>query len=262
MFLHACLIVLVLSGFANAFAFDPIPITFSHTMNKIIFDGKWSFEYEWKASSLNTYLYDDGTEIILRSAHQDNFVYLFLDAISDPYLDKMSDYAVVCFDTKNDKTTIPNSNDYCFTEHLEEKNSFTYRGDDTSPQNNYFKKVSNPVGFMGISAVSDHNDRYTPMPHPSYEFKIPTATIGRESVYGFYFLVYDGHTKKTYSYPENIKLENSTIAPSPSVWGEIYSPDKSLPEFDFPVLALFLSLVLAVYIRQVKMRNDKITRSN
>lgn len=256
--LYAALFLLIISGFGIAYAFEPIPITVSGTTDKIIFDGKWTHEFEWKASSLNTYSYDDETQIVLRSAHQGDFVYIFLDAISDYYLDELDDHAVICFDTKNDKTTVPNSDDYCFMTWLEGKDSYIYTGNETSSDGNYFNKIPNPVDFVGISAISDTNDRYTSIPHPSYEFRIPTDLIGRESVYGFYFLVYDGHLKKAYTYPENTELENLDTVPNPDVWGEIYSPDKSLPEFDLPILSLSLSTILIVYLTQVKMRNNKI----
>ncbi|WKT58390.1 hypothetical protein QVH35_02895 [Candidatus Nitrosotenuis chungbukensis] len=258
MLLCASLFLLIFSGFSIAYAFEPIPITVSGTLDKIIFDGKWTHEFEWKASSLNTYSYDDEQQIVLRSAHQGDFVYIFLDAITDYHLDELNDHAVICFDTKNDKTAIPNSDDYCFMTWLKGKDNSVYNGNETSLSDNYFQKISNPIDFVGISAISDTNDRYTPIPHPSYEFRIPTDLIGRKSVYGFYFLVYDGHLKKSYTYPENIKLENSNTIPNPNVWGEIYSPDKSLPEFDLPILSLFLSTMLIVYLTQVKMRNGKI----
>jgi hypothetical protein len=98
--------------------------------------------------------------------------------------------------------------------------------------------------------VSDVNDRYTPIPHPSYEFRIPTSLIGRESVYGFYFLVYDGNSQKTYTYPQNLDPEN--FVSSPNQWGEIYSPDKSLPEFGIPLLSLTLSILSIIFISRIR----------
>ena len=252
--LCATLFLLIFSGFGIAYAFEPIPITVSGTSDKIIFDGKWTFEYEWKASSLNTYSYDDGTQVILRSAHKGDFIYIFLDSITDQHLDMMDDYAIVCFDTKNDKSIKANSNDYCFMTSLNGKNSFTYQGGYTSIRNNYFNKIPNPDEFIGISTVSDLNDRYTPIPHPSYEFKIPINLIGRQSVYGFYFLVYDGNSKNTYTYPQNLQSENFIKVPSPSMWGEIYSPDSSLPEFSLPVISLTLAIVLIMTISRVKSK--------
>jgi len=36
------------------FAEEPIPTTYSEGVDKIIFDGKWTFTREWKESSLNS----------------------------------------------------------------------------------------------------------------------------------------------------------------------------------------------------------------
>jgi hypothetical protein len=244
--------LLIFFGFVSVYAFEPIPITVSGTMNKIIFDGKWTHEFEWKESSLDTYRYQNDTEIILRSAHQGDFVYIFLDPINDFHLDTMIDYAVVCFDTKNNKSIKADLDDYCFMMYLDDKNSFTYQGGHASGTTNSFDKVPNHEEFIGISTVSDGNDRYTPIPHPSYEFKIPTSLIGRESVYGFYFLVYDGNSQTTFTYPQNLNPED--FVSSPNQWGEIYSPDKSLPEFEIPILSLILSILSVVIFSRVKQR--------
>ena len=243
--MYACVFVLVFSAFFNAYAFEPIPITVSGTASKIIFDGKWTHEFEWKQSSLNTYSYANDTSIVLRSSHQDDFIYIFLDPITDHYLDTMNDYAIICFDTTNDKLSRSDVSDYCFKTLLQGE-STTYQGG-SSNVTNHFNKISNPDGFIGISAVSDVNDRYTIVSHPSYEFRIPTNLIGRESVYGFYFLVYDEHSKKTYTYPQNLELDGHIGIASPDQWGEIYSPDKSLPEFGFPTISLVLTLLLTLF---------------
>jgi hypothetical protein len=221
-------------------------------MDKVIFDGKWTHEFEWKASSLDTYSYNDDTQIILRSAHQGDFVYIFLDPITDFQPDKMNDYAIICFDTKNNKSAEADSDDYCFMTHLDGTNSFTYQGGHTSKTTNFFNQIPNHEEFIGISAVSDANDRYTPIPHPSYEFRIPTGLIGRESVYGFYFLVYDDSSNKTFTYPQSLDPEN--FVSSPIHWGEIYSPDKSLPEFGLPLFPLILSILSVVFLSKIKHR--------
>lgn len=243
--------VLISYAFSSAYAFEPIPITISGTMDKIIFDGKWTNELEWKASSLNTYTYDDNTEVVLRSAHQGDFVYIFIDPITDYSLDEQNDYAIICFDTKNNKSIDADSDDYCFMTRLDGKDGSTYQGGHPSEETN-FSKIANPEGFIGISAVSDENDRYTPIPHPSYEFRIPTSLIGRESVYGFYFRVNDGNLQKTYTYPADLDVKN--FVTSPSRWGEIYSPDKSLPEFEIPLISLILSSLAVVFFSRIKNR--------
>jgi hypothetical protein len=140
---------------------------------------------------------------------------------------------------------------------LNARTAFTYQGDHTSVRTGFFNKIPNMDGFIGISTISDINDRYTPIPHPSYEFKIPTSLIGRESVYGFYFLVHDSHSKKTYTYPQNLNPES--FVSSPSQWGEIYSPDKSLPEFELPVLLLIMSISSIILLSRVKYGISDIT---
>ncbi|MEM3064197.1 MAG: hypothetical protein QW177_02375 [Candidatus Nitrosotenuis sp.] len=252
----ARLLVIVMFVFCEigiAYAFEPIPITVSHTMSDVIFDGKWTHEYEWKASSLNTYKYENDTEIVLRTAHQGDFVYVFLDPITDYYADPL-DHAIICFDTENNKSEMTDDNDYCFVTYLDGE-SLVYQGNSKSDIE--FDKIENPDGFIAKSTVSDVNDRYTPIPHPSYEFRIPTELIGRHNVYGFYFGIYDEHTKKTYTYPQNLNPKN--FVAMPMEWGEIYSPDKSLPEFELPTIALVVSITSLILLSQVKQRFVKLS---
>ena len=224
---------------------ESIPITFSGTRDHVQFDGKWTFEYEWKETSLNTYHYDDDSKtIILRSAHQGNFVYIFIDAVNDESLDKQ-DKAIVCFDTKNDKNKIPNLDDYCFLSVLGNGTGATYRGNSSSPESSYFSVIPNPSGYIGISTASDEHDRYSAVPHAGYEFRIPTETIGRENIYGFYFAVYDERSNQYYAYPTGI--DHNTLLSSPSEWGEIYSPDKTLPEFYLPLLIVVITLGFSAF---------------
>lgn len=240
--------LLAFTIFGSAFAHEPIPITFSDTMEAVIFDGRWTHETEWKASSLDTYVYDDGAQIILRSAHQGDFIYLLLNPISDHSPDLLEDYAVVCLDAKNTKSEGPDSDDYCFRVVLG-GDSTVYQGYPVASFDG-FAEIVDPEGFIGIGSVSDHNDRYTPVPHPSYEFRIPTDLVGRESVYGFFFLVYDASLDTKYTYPQNLHVVD--FVPSPSEWGEIYSPDKSLPEFGWPALSLLLPFVLIIYLARAR----------
>lgn len=113
-----------------------------------------------------------------------------------------------------------------------------------------FKEIQNPDGFVAKSAPSDENDRYSGVPHATYELKIPTDFIGRSSVYGFSFVVYDDNTKKFYTYPDNI-ITNDGFS-SPANWGEIYSPDKSLPEFYVAPLVMMLSVASVILITRTR----------
>ena len=238
---------LILLGVKSAYA-ESIMIPQSDVMNKVIFDGKWTYFYEWKRSGLTDLLYNNSTTIELRTAHQDNFIYVFIDNLSDTTIDKGADSATICFDTKDEKNLQADSNDYCFITTLNGSNSFVLQGGSSLGINSNFKKIDNPPGFIGISSVSDANDRYTDVPHTSYEFRIPTDLVGRSDMYGFYVGVYDSHSNKIHSWPKSITTDSLLKIPSPSKWGDLVSPDKSLPEFPWPILALVSSLAIITFM--------------
>ena len=96
--------------------------------------------------------------------------------------------------------------------------------------------------FVGIGTISDDQNRYTKTPHSSYEFKIPTDLVGRSDNYGIFVSVYDYESNSVYSWPIGIQSDVEKI-PSPSTWGNLVSPDKSLPEFDIPLLIIISSLL-------------------
>ena len=83
-----------------------IPITQSSSMDKIIFDGKWTFPQEWKQSSYDEIITESDI-IPLRTAHQGNFIYILVDVVPDITIDNNDDSTLVCFDAKNEKNTIP-----------------------------------------------------------------------------------------------------------------------------------------------------------
>ena len=243
------LLILSITQIANIFAEEPIMITKSPNMDQVTFDGIWTHETEWKKSSLNFGIVDMSDVIYLRTAHQGNFVYVFLDVVIDTHLDKGSDRAVICFDTENDKTEVVDSDDYCFTAILGENVGSTLQGG-LSLDTNDFQNIQNPEGFIGIGGISNENDRYSKIPHASYEFRIPTDLIGRSDNYGYYVGIYDDFTKTTYSWPSEIVLEEFKI-PSPKLWGEIISPDKSLPEFEWAIIALLPALILVIFLTKL-----------
>jgi hypothetical protein len=229
--------------------------TKSNTVEKIIFDGKWTSNLEWKESSWDIIRSEGIDSIHLRSAHQGDFIYILLDVIADKTLDHISDKALVCIDSKNDKTSIAGYDDYCFQASLDAKQGFVYQGEDGShlALNSNFKKILNPDGFIGIGSKSDHNDKYSSIPHTSYEFKIPLELFGRSDIYGFYFHAYDASTSQYYSWPNQANPSSPFDIPSPSSWGILVSPDKSIPEFELPFLALILAIFLVIYLTRIRI---------
>ena len=240
------LIFLLLPLMNTVFGIEPILISISSSMDKVIFDGKWTNELEWKESSWESIPSNYG-KLHLRTAHQGDFIYILLDAVDDQTIDHISDRAVVCIDGKNDKTIIPNSDDYCFFVALNGKQGFVYQGGSSLSINGYFKKISNTEGFIGVGSKSDQNDKYSKIPHTSYEFKIPLNLFDRSNIYGFYVLVFDASTNQYYSWPTGIIPDGAFDIPSPSKWGELVSPDKSIPEFNLPLFALIPALFLVIY---------------
>jgi len=230
----------------SAFADEQFFITQSSQMDDIIFDGKWTFETEWKESSLKEIHSSDGITY-LRVAHQDNFVYVFLDVLHDKKVERIVDKAIVCFDTKNNKSEIPDADDYCFVGVNGKQTGITLQGGSNIPTNNYFKNIKNHPDMIALGGISDENDRYSDIPHASYEFKIPTEVIGRSDNYGFYVRVFDSDSSLVYSWPD-ISLEKSEKVPSPTKWGDLISPDKSLPEIPMPLLILMISMVFVIVI--------------
>jgi hypothetical protein len=188
----------------------------------------------------------------LRTAHQGNFIYVFIDDISDTIYAKGSDKAMICFDTRNDKSKNPDSDDYCFISTLGSHYPLTLRGNSLLALTGYFEKISNPTNLSGVGGISDENDRYTTTPHAGYEFKVPTDFVGRLNTYGFYVLVYHANNDKYYSWPENSTGIGFLHLASPSEWGNLVSPDSSLPEFSTPILALILSLIFITYLTRNK----------
>lgn len=243
------LIILILLLFPlmnTVYGTESILISISSSMDKIIFDGKWTNELEWKESSWDSISSDKGT-LHIRSAHQGDFIYIMLDVVGDQSIDHISDRAMICIDGNNDKTVIANSNDYCFLTALDGKQGFVYQGGSLLSVNGNFKKISNTEGFIGIGSQSDLNDKYSKIPHVSYEFKIPVNLFDRSNIYGFYVLVFDATTNQYYSWPIDIIPEDAFDIPSPSNWGELISPDKSIPEFNFPLLVMMPALLLVIY---------------
>ncbi len=220
-----------------------IPITQSDYMDKVVFDGKWSFFEEWKPTSLDN-MGETNKQIFIRSAHQDNYIYILLDSVVDTTIDKSKDHAMVCFDTKNDQSVKPDSNDYCFKVQLGSDKALTYQGSDESGE---FKIIKNHADLIAIGESSDENDRYSKVPHASYEFRIPIELLERTDSYGFYIEVFDNSQTKTYTWPSEIESENSDT-PSPAKWGLIYSPDKSLPEYELPVLVLIVGTLGVILV--------------
>lgn len=252
-----------LEGFDNE---NMIIITESEDIDQVVFDGKWTFDIEWKKSSWTKVEFDDKNIYHLRTAHDRNFIYIMFNVVDDKTSNVGKDKATVCIDSKNNKNKFLDEDDFCFIVKLQgdnffsmffdEKNNLILQGDKFEMEQKDLNEIS-VNDFIGIGVMSDKEDRYSKTPHTTYEFKIPTELVGRSDNYGFYVSVYDSDSGHIYSWPESIKLDSYKI-PSPALWGDLVSPDKSLPEFEFPLLVILSALVAIILISRFK--TNKIQR--
>lgn len=243
MFLAVIMIYQIIPSFAD----DDVLITWSSDMAELTFDGKWTHMTEWKRSSLNEIKFENGGKIFLRSAHYENSIYFFIDFISDTTYDKGADRSTICLDKNPTRKSIPTKDSYCFISILDGKSGFSLQGGSVSALSNHFQKIPNHKDLILIGSFSDINDRYSKAPHASYEFKIPTDVVGRSSEYGIFVSVFDASKNKLYTWP-NIEDGNPFSIAKPNEWERMVSIDKSLPEFNFPIITIAIVLSASIVI--------------
>ncbi len=217
-----------------------------------VIDGKYSSEREWSHTSERRYEYDDGTQFVLRAAHDREVIYIMINMVSDITRDIGEDQTIVCFDTAANGGDRPDFDDYCFSTSL--GGSFiSYRGGGTSDATNYLTKISDPKGIEMKAGISSAFDRYSPIPHLAYELKIPADSLKRSDIYGFYVSTFNSSNKTAYNWPLSFVESDSTVIPPPREWGKLVSPDKSLPEFP-PISAVVLAGLLMLGVTIVTKR--------
>jgi len=208
----------------------PIKITISTSLHNVQFDGEWSFRSEWKHSTYDKFEYDDKEDVVvLRTAHQDKFFYIFIDYLSDFTNDHIADRAIVCFDGY-DTSSVADESDWCYAVSRGSGNGHTLQGGSPIYQTSHFNLVKNHPDFVAHGGTSGENDRYVATPHAAYEFRIPIEQIGFQDEYGFFVQVYDGNDVKTY--PKEFSGKFPQKIPSPVKWGKIVSPDHSISNYD------------------------------
>ena len=244
-------IMLSLYGFHAAYA-DQIFTTYRDDGNQTIFDGKWTFIQEWKRTSYNSAY---GESLVIRTGHDYKNFYVLIDFLNQKTFSKFSDFGIVCIDGNNGKEAIPQKDDYCFLVTLGSNQPKTLQGGNFFGINNHFNIIKNNPNLVAVGGISDENDRYSSIPHSTYEFKIPLEIFDKSDQYGFFAGAYVTNENKMYSWPENINNENIFQIPSPILWGELVSPDKSLPEFPWPEISLLLATIFVIYLNKIKQRS-------
>ena len=249
--LFLMIIVIASMSFSIAWGTEQIPITISDKMDKVVFDGKWTNSTEWKRSTEDRIIDSETNHRMqLKTAHQDNFVYILIDFVSDENPEKEKDFSIICFDTNNDKQDAIDENDFCFKTFLD-GDSIILQGSE-----NKFQQITNDE-FLSAGTASDENDRYSKIPHSSYEYRFPTDLIGRSNIYGLFIGAYDSNTDSMITWPTEINITDPTTIPPSSQWGEIYSPDNSIPEFDLPLLILLPMFAVIIYLTKKFSQSNK-----
>ncbi len=212
-----------------AYADESIMITISSSLHDVQFDGEWTFKTEWKVSTYDKFWYDKEDAIILRTAHQDKFFYVFIDYLTDFTNDHIADRAIVCFDGY-DTSSVADESDWCYAVSRGSGNGHTLQGGSPIYQTSHFNLVKNHPDFVAHGGTSGENDIYVAIPHAAYEFRIPIEQIGFQDEYGFFVQVFDGNDIKTY--PKEFSGKFPQKIPSPVKWGKIVSPDHSISNYD------------------------------
>lgn len=244
---QACLVVMFLLGIQESNAQDDsqsIPITMDNELNEKIFDGKWTHLTEWKHSSLD-YMRGASTSVTLRISHLGDFIYVLVDAVYDTTHDEQKDHAMVCFGTKVDNSTKPDTSNYCFISKLGSANGVTLRWSEESQS---FEMAENHSELIVVGGISGENDRYSKVPHASYEFKIPLELFGRYDRYDFFASSFDNSKAEFYTWPADIQVSAESEIPDQKLWGVIYSPDKSLPEYELPISIFLISILFTFFL--------------
>ena len=248
--LKSIFVILILILIEVNFAYgDQIFITVRSDAGNTVFDGRWTFLQEWKSTSEDKITFDDNAEMVIKTGHDYENLYVLIDFIGDTSLGKFADNGIVCIDTKMDQKSIPDDNDFCFIALMGSDRPTTLQGGSTLAQTGHWKKIENHPRLITVGAMSDKNDRYSIIPHATYEFKIPVEIVGKTDVYGFYVGAYDTKKGKEFSWPQNISTDKYPFISSPSKWGQLVSPDKSIPEFTSPIFVLLSVAFVIFFIR-------------
>jgi hypothetical protein len=241
-------IILVILYPHLAFAEPQIFTTLRGGVDSIVWDGKWTFLQEWKPTSEDILQFNDGNELAVKTGHDRENLYVFLDFVTEHQFKKFSDYGIICMVANKTTESSPQKDDYCFLAVLGSHNPLTFHGGGYLALTNYFMRIENDPDLIGVGGVSDEHDRYSTISHASYEFKIPIKVVGRSDMYGFYAAMYDAQTGKTYSWPQNVTNNSFPTVPPPSKWGDLISPDKSLPEYPYPLIMMSLCTITIIFI--------------
>ena len=224
---------------------EELPITLSTNLENVVFDGIWSYQTEWKPSSL-TQVKSDNSNFVIRYAHDYENLLILVSVVSDTTPSRISDKALVCIDSKNNGGNMPQKDDYCFVAKLGSSMPTTLQGGGFNAVQGHYQTIENHPKLIAVGGISGEWDRYSKIPHSSYEFKIPLEIIGKSNTYGIFIAIHDAESGNYFGWPSDVKMEKYPFIPEPNKWGLLISPDKSIPEFNLPFLILFPTIAFVI----------------
>ena len=247
-------IILLMTAFHFPIVYaDELFITFTDADSEIILDGKWSNAHEWKKSSETIITQDNKKSFALRYAHNYEQIFVLIDVVDDISANSLKDKSLLCFEAETTESSIiDESKIYCFEKMLDGNLVTLIKNVETLESS--YKKIKNPPNVVATSGLSDQNDRYSKIPHISYEFQIPIDIIGRSNEYNVYVEVFDAETNSIMTWPSNPDVTESFLTNS-TEWGKMISPDKSIPEFPSPLI-VFAILIVTILVIQLKLKTS------
>jgi len=209
---------------------EPLSIIILNSQHSVEIDGLWTSKTEWVDAS-ETRIDNNELSAYVRAKHNQAYVYLLIDFLSDHGLEASGDFAVVCFDTKNNAGNAPLPDDYCFYR-------ITRTGDfiDGIIQGNGMDwtvlqeaETWDPYDekFDAAMSSSHMNDPYDSVnTHVIYEFRIPIESYEINEEMGFYAYVNDAYTKEFIEWPVNaggkqFKFIVKDVLSVPDKWGNL-----------------------------------------
>lgn len=273
-----CLALLILP-LIQASAFENNPTIFiPFVLEAPIIDGKWTNPNEWiKGSETEIVHQEKGFKAYLRTLHDGKKIYILLDYVDDQsdtrgITGSFSDQAMVCFDTRNDGGDSFKPDDYCFMFHSIDWLLVSKGAGKTLTKLEEGRKITTVVGFEAVAGFSQINNPYqSGRPHRIYEIAIPIDYLNPSNNYGFRVMIMDGDSRTLLTWPQNdalwrywsindpkncgVTIVDQSIPGQgfyfvcpgyPNSWGNLVSPDNSIPEFPAGLLVLAIFLVAVI----------------
>lgn len=173
-----------------------------------VIDGRWSTPDEWEDAS-ETSTTNGPDQIYMRIKHDRDFIYVMVDAVTEPLVTAYSKYGVqLLFDTNNDAGPVRGSDDLRFPifvvyqdgreANISGTDATSLNTIDTGDGSGGYRDVTSPSNYQKRLAFSSTNDPYEPgRDHMITEYKIPLSFLHKNDRYGFGLYYWYGNTQES-----------------------------------------------------------------